>query len=53
MSLALQTPTAEPGQSSVLVADETMVGWTGARNAHITVLPKKPTDKAHPSEVHL
>jgi hypothetical protein len=30
---------------SVLVVDETMVGWTGATNAHITVLPNKPTDK--------
>jgi hypothetical protein len=30
---------------SLLVVDETMVGWTGATNAHITVLPNKPTDK--------
>jgi hypothetical protein len=28
---------------SVLVADETMVGWTGSTNIHITVLPNKPT----------
>jgi hypothetical protein len=30
---------------SLLVMDETMIGWTGATNAHITVLPNKPTDK--------
>jgi hypothetical protein len=30
---------------SLLVVDETMVGWTGATNVHITVLPNKPTDK--------
>jgi hypothetical protein len=28
---------------TMLVADETMVGWTGATN--ITYLPNKPTDK--------
>jgi hypothetical protein len=30
---------------SVIVADETMVGWTGATNIHITVLPNKPTSR--------
>jgi hypothetical protein len=30
---------------SLLVADETMVGWTGATNIHITMLPNKPTSK--------
>jgi hypothetical protein len=30
---------------SVLVVDETMVGWTGATNIHITTLPNKPTSK--------
>jgi hypothetical protein len=30
---------------TVLVADETMVGWTGATNIHITYLPNKPTEK--------
>jgi hypothetical protein len=30
---------------SVLVVDETMVGWTGATNIHITYLPNKPTSK--------
>jgi hypothetical protein len=30
---------------TTLVADETMVGWTGATNIHITYLPNKPTDK--------
>jgi hypothetical protein len=29
----------------VLVADETMVGWTGATNIHITMLPNKPTSR--------
>jgi hypothetical protein len=27
---------------SVVVADETMVGWTGATNIHLTKLPNKP-----------
>jgi hypothetical protein len=30
---------------AVMVADETMVGWTGATNVHITILPNKPTSK--------
>jgi len=30
---------------SLLVADETMVGWKGATNIHITTLPNKPTSK--------
>jgi hypothetical protein len=30
---------------SILVADETMVGWKGATNIHITVLSNKPTGK--------
>jgi hypothetical protein len=30
---------------AVMVVDETMVGWTGATNIHITVLPKKPTSR--------
>jgi hypothetical protein len=30
---------------SLLVADETMVGWTGATNIHITMLPNKPTSQ--------
>jgi hypothetical protein len=30
---------------SILVADETMVGWKGATNIHITFLPNKPTSK--------
>jgi hypothetical protein len=30
---------------TTLVADETMVGWAGATNIHITYLPNKPTDK--------
>jgi hypothetical protein len=30
-------------RGSVVVADETMVGWTGATNIHITKLPNKPT----------
>jgi hypothetical protein len=25
--------------------DESMIGWTGATNVHITVLPNKPTEK--------
>jgi hypothetical protein len=29
----------------ILVADETMVGWKGATNIHITVLPQWPTGK--------
>jgi hypothetical protein len=33
----------KPGFS--MVADESMIGWTGATNVHITVLPNKPTDK--------
>jgi hypothetical protein len=31
---------------SLLVAEETMVGWTGATNIHLTVLPSKPTSQA-------
>jgi hypothetical protein len=30
---------------SVIVAEETMVGWTGATNIHITYLPNKPTSR--------
>jgi hypothetical protein len=30
---------------SILVVDETMIGWTGATNIHITVLPNKPVPK--------
>jgi hypothetical protein len=30
---------------ALLVADETMVGWKGATNVHITYLPNKPTDR--------
>jgi hypothetical protein len=30
---------------SVIVADETMVGWTGATNIHITYLPNKLTSR--------
>jgi hypothetical protein len=30
---------------AVMVADETMVGWTEATNIHITNLPNKPTSK--------
>jgi hypothetical protein len=30
---------------SVLVADETMIGWTGATDIHLTVLPNKPVPK--------
>jgi hypothetical protein len=30
---------------AVMVADKTMVGWTGATNIHITNLPNKPTIK--------
>jgi hypothetical protein len=30
---------------SILVADERMIGWTGATNIHITVLPNKPVPK--------
>jgi hypothetical protein len=30
---------------SILVANETMVGWKGATNIHITILPDKPTGK--------
>jgi len=30
---------------SLLVIDESMVGWTGATNVHITVLPNKPTSR--------
>jgi hypothetical protein len=25
-----------------MVVDESMIGWTGATNVHITVLPNKP-----------
>jgi hypothetical protein len=31
----------KPGFS--MVVDESMIGWTGATNVHITVLPNKPT----------
>jgi hypothetical protein len=31
----------KPGFS--MVVDESMIGWTGAANVHITVLPNKPT----------
>jgi hypothetical protein len=30
---------------SVMVADETMIGFTWATNIHLTVLPNKPTSK--------
>jgi hypothetical protein len=30
---------------SVMVADETMIGFTGANNIHLSVLPNKPTSK--------
>jgi hypothetical protein len=30
---------------AMMGADETMVGWTGATNIHITNLPNKPTSK--------
>jgi hypothetical protein len=33
----------QPGFSMVI--DESMIGWTGATNVHVTVLPNKPTDK--------
>jgi hypothetical protein len=33
----------EPG--SLLVVDESMIGWTGATNIHMTYLPNKPTSR--------
>jgi hypothetical protein len=38
----------KPGCS--MVVDESMIGWTGAKNVHITVLSNKPTDKGECSK---